>query len=363
MNVLFVTSSLSYGGAAKMLVFVANGLCEQGNTVCIANLMEVAEEIQTLSPSIRIERITSTRKRYIDKLQKIFSLRKTIRVFKPDIIVSFKSTPTWMTCAANVFLHIPIVFSERGDPYRENLKRPRTYVYWKMINSVSGAVFQTYGAKECYEEKLQRVATVIPNPVFEVLKHSQSGYEKAIVSFGRFENKQKRYDIMIDAFEKFHKTHKEYKLKLYGTGEDETLIKKWVAEKKLEDCVVFLGYTNKPYNLMNYGNIFLITSDYEGIANSMLEAMAAGFPVVSTDSSPGGAKMVIENGENGFLVPVRDSKRIADALSVLADDKILYEKCATNARQVTTRFEPQKILQEWSEYLIAIAKRGRYDNS
>ncbi len=356
MRILFVASSLSYGGAEKMLTFVANGLCERKHIVNIANLMEEKEEIQVLSPRIAVEHIDSGKTRYIEKIEKIKKLRAYIQSVKPDLIVTFKSTPAWITGIAAKSLHIPVVFSERGDPYVENLKGWRTYPYWIIINHAAGAVFQTNGAKEYFKKELQKRSAVIPNPVAEIQTDNREDDEedKAIVSFGRFENRQKRYDVMLDAFGIFHETHKDYILKLFGTGEDEQLIRQWVTERKLQDVVQFLGFAGKPYKEMRKGNIFLITSDYEGISNAMLEAMAAGFPVVSTDSSPGGARMVIQSKENGLLVPAGESGKIAEALAAFADDKQLRDKCAQNARRVAVRFAPKEILDQWENYLLRV---------
>lgn len=365
MKVMFAASSLSYGGAEKMLAFVANGLSKRNHAVSIANLLEEKEEVQSLDPNIKVGHIQARNVRYVEKIDKILKLREFIQSDKPDVIVAFKSTPAWIACLAAKHLRIPVVFSERGDPYVENLKRWRTYPYWKLINHAAGAVFQTYGAKEYFEKGLQERSAVIPNPVAPVLCGDQKGdlEDKAVVSFGRFENFQKRYDVMIDAFSLFHKTHPEYILKLYGTGEDEQAVRQWVNDKDLQDAVQFLGYAGKPYKEMKPGNIFLITSDFEGISNAMLEAMAAGFPVVSTDSSPGGARMVIQDRENGLLAPVGDSKKVAEALSEFADDKQLRNKCAMNAKDVVIRFAPEKIMDQWENYLLHVCDKNKVPGS
>ena len=361
MKVLFIASSLSYGGAEKMLTFVANGLSEKKHIVSIANLMEEQEEVQPLTKDIKVERIITKNTRYIEKLEKIRKLRQYIKNEGPDIVVAFKSTPAWIACLATTFLHVPVIFSERCDPYIENLKRWRTYPYWKLINHAAGAVFQTEGAKEYFSKELQGRSAVIPNPVAQVARDGEQSdqKEKSFVSFGRFENRQKRYDVMIDAFSIFNKTHPDYKLKLYGTGEDEQEIRQWVKEKELQDAVLFMGYAGTPYKQMKNGDIFLITSDYEGISNAMLEAMAAGFPVISTDSSPGGARMVIQNRENGLLVPAGDSQKVAEALSEFADNDELRNKCANQAKDVSIRFEPCKILEQWETYLSLTIKNYR----
>ena len=360
MKVMFVTSSLSYGGAAKILAFVANGLDNRGHIIRIANLLESEKEVQTLSSQIGVKKIITHHVRYIEKIEKIFKLRKYIRDENPNIIVAFKSTPAWITCLAAKGKRIPVVFSERGDPYQERLNRFRTYPYWKMINCAAGAVFQTYGAKEYYEIKLQNRSTVIPNPVTSIDSCIDSDeIDKAIVSFGRFENVQKRYDVMIDAFDAFFRTHPDYKLKLYGTGEDEQIIRQWVCEKQLQNAVEFLGFSKEPYKYMKNGNIFLITSDFEGISNALLEAMAAGFPVVSTDSSPGGARMVIQDHKNGLLVPTGDSKKIAEALAAFANNEQLRNDCAKKAKEVAKCYAPNIILDQWEKYLIEVANNAK----
>lgn len=354
MKVLFVASSLSYGGAEKMLAFVANGLCNRKHIVHIANLLEEQEEVQQLVPEIKVKKIITGNTRYIEKIEKIINLRRYILSEKFDVIVAFKSTPAWITCLAANHLNIPVVFSERSDPYIENLKRLRTFPYWKMINHAAGAVFQTCGARDYFDKGLQERSAVIPNPVFPANRerNTDAPEDRSIVSIGRFENRQKRYDVMLDAFSIFHASHPEYQLKLYGTGEDEQQIRQWVKDKGLQESVQFMGYAGTPYKQMQNGNIFLITSDYEGISNAMLEAMAAGYPVVSTDSSPGGARMVIQNKENGLLVPAGDSKRAAEALSEYADNPDLRQKCAEAARDVSQRFEPNRILEQWETYLL-----------
>ena len=101
-------------------------------------------------------------------------------------------------------------------------------------------------------------------------------------------------------------------------------------------------------------DMFLITSDFEGISNSLLEAMAIGMPCVSTDSTPGGARMLIQDGINGLLAPIGDPKSIASAMCKFVENPGLAKSCGNNARDVINRFDADKLINCWEDYIQKI---------
>ena len=175
-----------------------------------------------------------------------------------------------------------------------------------------------------------------------------------MVSVGRLDNFQKRYDVMLEAFKLFHNRHPDYTLKLYGDGADVEQIRKWVRDLGLSDAVRFMGLTKQPMQDIAADGMFLITSDFEGISNALLEAMAAGLPCVSTDHTPGGARLLIQDHENGLLAPIADAQKLADAMCEFAEDPALAEKCGKNARAVLERFAPERIIDMWEEYCLGV---------
>ena len=248
--------------------------------------------------------------------------------------------------------------SERGNPYitidKNNL---HSRLELSIINKSIGGVFQIAGAKAFYGEKLQERSIIIPNPIFIKEPINFVPYEnreKTIVSVGRLDNYQKRYDIMIKAFSLFVKKHSDWRLKLYGDGSDVEKIKGWITEEGIDEKVSLMGVTKNPMRDISTDGMFLITSDFEGISNSLLEAMAIGMPCVSTDSTPGGARMLIQDGINGLLAPIGNPKSIASAMCKFVENPGLAKSCGNNARDVINRFDADKLINCWEDYIQKI---------
>lgn len=362
MNILFITNSIGYGGAEKMMNFVTDTLVSNGNSVTILNLNTVSHEIsqhkQHLNSAIEIISLESPKKnRHLVFITNICSL---VRKKKIDVILAFTMFPDFYAKIASWITGVPSIMSERGDPNRTFGRGLKDKFMRFVINCSPGAVFQTKEASLFYSKKLQRRGKVIPNPIFKTDKDiplvPAKSRLKTVVSVGRFQNIQKRMDVMLKAFQVFSISHPEYILKMYGSGELE-YVKEMACSLGIDDKVRIMGVVQNPMSKIYNDGIFVITSDYEGIPNALLEAMSVGLPVVSTDCSPGGAKLLIRDNENGLLVPRGDYMSVAKALSRFADDVDLMDKCSSNAVKVLDRFAPHRICEMWTEYISSIVKR------
>lgn len=358
-KIVFITSSISFGGAAKMLCYVAESLQKRGYVVCIINLKstrDTANFERTIDPSVSFYRIKSK-----SRINQIIEIYKQSKSFGADCIIGFTDFPNMYAALVGRLLRIPSIMSERGDPKKTKDKNKlKQFLADAIINSCSGGVFQTAGARDCYWRHLKRVGCIIPNPIFieDGFKYVMpSERKKSVVTVGRLDNSQKRYDVMLKAFAKFYKTHPDYELNIYGVGPDEKNIKKWACELGISSVVNLLGLSLHPMEDIADEGMFLITSDFEGISNSLLEAMAAGLPCVSTDHSPGGAKLLIENRINGLLAPIGSVELLANNLSEFADNAMLAELCGNNARRVIERFNPNEIIDLWEDYINNLLKK------
>lgn len=358
-NILFITQSLSFGGAAKMLSFVAESLYARQHKVCIVNLkgtQNVTDYERSISDGICVKKLLSN-----DRKKQIFEIRHIAKEFSAHVIIGFTEIPNALARIVGGALGIPSVMSERGDPARTGVgKGVKNNLVLRLINTSPGGVFQTEGARAFYGKGLQKRGIVIPNPIFITGGVPNTPYEereKTVVSVGRLDNFQKRYDVMLDAFKLFSDKHPEYVLKLYGRGVDEEQIAGWVKERGLVEKVKFMGLTTQPMQDTCRDGMFLITSDFEGISNSLLEAMAVGLPCVSTDHTPGGARLLITDHENGLLAPVGDAEKLAAAMCEFAENSELAKKCGENAKDVVNRFAPERIIDMWEEYILKLRKK------
>ena len=342
-----------------MLIFVAESLSNRGHKISIANIKTTITSIsneRSVSKNIPVYDVSK-----LSRAKQLSEIQRIAKNMSADIIIGFTEIPNAMARIISLMTGIPSIMCERGDPMQTNIgKGLKNKLVLKIINSSKGGVFQTEGARDFYGKGLQKRGVVIPNPIFvngEIPHIDHKDREKSVVSVGRLDNFQKRYDIMLESFKIFSDMHPEYVLKLYGRGTDEELIKSWVNDKGLSNKVIFMGLTTQPMQDIAKDGMFLITSDFEGISNSLLEAMAVGLPCVSTDHTPGGARLLIHHEENGLLAPIAAPVEIANCMCRFAENTELASKCGDSARDVTNRFAPDKIIDMWETYLLKLSRK------
>ena len=237
------------------------------------------------------------------------------------------------TCA------LPISF------FRRNIRN-------RLYKKATAVVFQTEGAKRYFSKDIQDKGYVIGNPLTENLpRWREEGHNKIIITACRLD-KQKNVQLLIRAFSRFLIVHSEYKLQICGKGPLEQKLKELCTELDISNNVEFLGFRKDVHELMTKAEMFVLSSNYEGISNSMLEALAIGIPTVCTDTPPGGAAQYIKNGENGILIPVGDEKSLLNAMEKISENKMLRKKYSNNATKIRVALKIDVIYEKWKELII-----------
>lgn len=360
MRVIFVISCLSYGGAEKNMMLVANHMyAENDVAICNFNEHDTRQEISSDIKYYEQVRWIPSGKQFDwvnqRKAQYKF-LKESCRNFAPDVIVSFLPVPNAISVLCGKRMRIPVIISERADPY-QSISRIDKIIHF-IYGFADGAVFQTEGARKFYQKKLQKNSVVIPNPVVapnNIAMHDAKTSKKEIVCVGRFENKQKRQDLAIKAMKTIYAKHPDYKMVFWGDGEDLESEKSLAHTLFLDDCVVFKGVSKNVLKDIKDSEIYLLTSDYEGIPNTLIEAMSIGMPCISTDCSPGGARLLLGDSENGILVPCDDIASISNAVVKLIENRDLAVTYGMKAACSLERFQMDEIMNKWRQYIAKFA--------
>ena len=355
MKLLFVTPGLTYGGAERVISHLANEWNKNDNIVKIVITGENDKPAYPLSDSVEVVGLGGLKNRKFRHISLISSIRKEIKLFHPDVVICFMNDTCAFTIFSMIGMKIPLIYSERNDPNRVNQGK-KDKIYRRLVEKIAcGFVFQTTAAMECYPKDVQKKSTIILNPM-DVSNIPECNYlcdGKYFVSIARLEP-QKNHKLLIEAFLNVVKIHPEYKLKLYGTGSLERELKDLVAFLQLNEKVQFMGNSSSVLEEIKDSSAFVLSSDFEGLPNVLIEAMAMGLPCISTDCSPGGARELIDNNINGIIVPCNNVKMLSEAmLSVVSDrqNSIIIGKNAKNIRQ---RVIVDDIATQWINFI-----RGR----
>ena len=153
---------------------------------------------------------------------------------------------------------------------------------------------------------------------------------------------------------KFLETHPDYTLELYGDGPDEERLRILAEDLSISDKVVFCGITNHSLHVLSKAKFFVLSSDFEGIPNALLEAMSIGLPCISTKCRPGGAELLIQDGENGLLINTNDVDALCEAMHTMTD-YFFAEALGKEAKKIKERFSEEVIASMWCNYLDQFA--------
>ena len=343
------------GGAGKQLALTANALAEKGHSVFLYTYY--GGELQhILNKDIQYTaQKPSPKNKLLEYILSPLHIRKQIKRIRPDVVVSWRCNAGCFTVLATIGLKVKTVFSERTDPYTETSLALKISSW--ICNFSDGGVFQLEKVREYYK-RLYKKSTVIPNPINKnIIISNPAPYDKRlkkIVHVGRMEISQKRQDVMLNAFEIFVKQHPDYTLHFYGDGRDFNKVKHLAAEKNLLNNVIFHGDIPNITNVVQDAKMLVLTSDDEGIPNVILEAFAIGVPVVSTNCSPGGAKLLLGNNRNGLLADIGNFQEIAFLMHQIISEKHLAEKIIANGLAKLKEFSTDVIFAKWNDYLTKI---------
>ena len=354
MKIAFYINDINGGGAERVMVNLANYLSETGREVVFVTSYRTANEYKLSSKVKRlsIENIQISQSRFKRNLSRILALRKICKNEKPSVLVTFMAEPNFRGIIATLGLPVKMIVSVRNDPNREYAGKIGKFVGKWLLPLADGCVFQTKEAQEWFPERLQRKSTIIFNSVKEEFFHiKRKPVLGEIVTCGRL-TPQKNHKLLIDAFANVVKEHPYARLKIYGEGSLREVLQEQINKLGLHEKAFLMGATNDVAKALQTADLFVLSSDYEGMPNALMEAMAAGVPCISTDCHCGGPRELFKESLHNQLTLVKDENSLFKKIDMfLSMDTERKNGLANTTKELAYCFSSKKINLFWEKYL------------
>ncbi len=358
-KIAFHLNCLEQGGAERVVTNLANRFAREGYQVIIATEWYGENEFR-IDPQVRRVHVglregDEKKHRLIQFLLRVRYLRRFLKEEKPDILIPFARKALYRGLMAAYFVKIPVLISVRTDPAGHYEERSDKIQIPLLFPRADGCVFQTQGAREFFAPRLQKNSRIILNPINPkyIGVPEPAVRQKTVVQSGRLVD-FKNQPMLIRAFVEVHKKHPDYDLKIYGGDSfdgTKEILEQIIDENQAREYVHLMGASDSLEEEIKDAALFAFSSDWEGLPNALMEAMALGLPVVATDCPCGGPRTIMTHEVNGLLVPIKDQKAMEEGINRLIEDRELAERLGREARKIADRANDQAIYEQWRDYI------------
>jgi glycosyltransferase involved in cell wall biosynthesis len=325
-KVALFMSSLSGGGAEQAMINIAHGLSELDLSVDLVVTRAKGPLLDKIPEGVRLVDLGVSR-----IANSLIPLTKYFISEKPYAMLSAMRSPNVIAVWARLLSRVScrLILAEHTHLDRDGTPGFRLWVN-RMLMPISyrlsdGVVAVSNGVADSLTKAIgipRRNVKVVSNPIpiqeiacksLEALEHPwfQDGAPPVVLSVGRLVE-AKDFPLLIHAFAKL-KDAKDARLMILGEGEMRSVLEKLASALGIRESVCMLGYVSNPYAYMGKARAFVLSSRREGLPTVLIEALACGLPVVSTDC-PSGPREILENGRWGTLTPVGDCQALSAAI-------------------------------------------------
>lgn len=360
MKLMFVISTNTAGGAERVISILCNYFAENDDEVTLINMDEFSNfyEISDKVNIIKLEKEYSNIKNAKGKLKRQFLIIKAIKekmkIIKPDIVIPFlfnSELPVIISCQD---LKIPCITSVRNSPekYPKWQRLFRKHYYPK----IAGLVLQSEKVLNFKDFKKVQNKVVIMNPLSVAVNYSKPLRKKfKIISVGRL-NEQKNHALTISAVCELKKEFPEITLDIFGAGELENELKQQSKNYAENNCVCFHGAVSNAILKNTDAQLFVMSSNYEGFPNALVEAMSSHIPVICTDFDTGVAKQLIGNDEFGYLIEINNKEQLKEKIRYAFNHIEETEKKADLALIQCKNLDYHSIGNQWRDFIQKVIK-------
>ena len=355
-NILIIVPSLNGGGAERTASLLANKLVQFDKYkvyMCLLSDIPIYYKLDERVEIFYVDRNIKSKFSIDKNIKRSNYISNKARELKIDLIIGYTIIGGILSCLVKLKVGVDNIVCERQDPnqFRKSYRFIRNLLYRK----ATAAVFQTDDA-ERYFTNIVRRSIVIPNfldvkNMPKPLNYAQR--KNRIINIGRLEP-AKNQSLLIRVFAQIHDKFPEYTLEIYGDGSQYQNLKRQIESYGLNDKIFLRGFSFNIFDDIKNAKLFVFTSNYEGYPNALLESMAMGLVSISTDCPCGGPRSMIKDGENGFLIPVGDEKKLKRKIVECLENEELMEKISQNAQKIRESNNAESILEKWTSYIDQI---------
>ena len=359
---MLLITGMVMGGAERVMATIANELVERGNEVTLVTMKE-AKSAYRLDDRVKFvgaKGVLDKQSGIKRKIQLLISgIRgtsfyvKQLKENNPDIVLSFLTNTNLMAIIVNKLFErkIPVVISERCDP------QSRGRIITKVCNWIypksSCIICQSNKVLDYFKDiSLRAELVVIPNPINDeaITNKVANRRRKVIVGVGRL-NKQKNFDLLINSFNLIKHEFPEYNIEIYGQGPEKQHLLDLIKSLGLNERITLMGTRDKVMETIYDSSLYVMSSNFEGFPNALIEAMASGLPVICTDFPTGTANEIIENGKNGYIVPVGDEEKMSIAMRKILNSNKLQQEMSFENKKIKETLDKKLIVDKWVNVL------------
>lgn len=339
MRILFAIPTLKDGGAERVVSVWANELNAKGYDVSIMLFVKTKEDYPT-DEGVKILAVTESQEEYkaLSNFRKYGIVRRMLGEIKPNYVVSFLPAMQVWVMLGSLGMSFKRIETIRINPWKISITGKRGSSIWRLCYKTGYKILlQASDQASFFTPKEQEKCVLIPNPISEIYTdHYKTRISETPVEFiavGRIVP-YKNHKMMIKAFGEVCRDFPDIRLRIFGAGKPEYVeeIQEFIARESLEKQVFLAGRTMHIEDEYQSSDVYLMTSSHEGLPNALMEAMASRLICISTDCKTG-IRDLIEDGVNGYLVPVGDEMALAQKIRLaLGMSRQEREQMAESAR-------------------------------
>jgi len=376
MRILYVVTAAQFGGAVVHVLQLMEHMVKQGHSVGVVaapnpRLMKKAKKLCVrLFPNPHFVRPV----RPGEDMRALWPVFRTVRKFNPDLVSAHSTKAGFAARLACAILHKPVIFTAHGWPFTEGRS------VWKrkflaLAEQLAARATMKIICVSKHDRDLALQFRIAPNDKLVVIHNGMDPKPFLGADGSQVRQKLRLDDTLLltmvgrlvhqkdpfTLFEACRILRGQFKVLLVGGGDLRTKVERFIHKSGLKHTVILAGERSDVPEILAASDIFVLSTNWEGLPRSIIEAMMAGLPVVAT--RVGGVPELVEDGVTGLLVPPKDPDALAEALQKLIADPELRRRMGEAGREKALKeFTLDRMLRETEKVYEGVLENTGTEN-